>query len=1318
MRAKNRHPFVFPGTDRFAVRRRLGEGGMGAVYEAYDRERDQCVALKTILRLDATSLYRFKKEFRTLADVSHPNLVRLYELISDGDQWFFTMELIDGVDFLRFVCPEELLPDDDPLGDTLSTTQNIFLGSPGTAEAGTDPATPEGSTEASSGGRKGAEGAAPPSTEVETAGRSSAKTGDTATDRTPPAGNGAGPVAPREIPPPHPVRLRAALRQLAEVLNALHARGILHRDVKASNVLVTRRGRVVLMDFGLSKVLTQDDGGETTAGRVVGTASYMAPEQAAGKPLTPASDWYSVGVLLYRALTGRLPHSGARFDVMIAKQTADPTPPGELNPRAPGDLCALCQGLLRRDPEARPTGEEVLRRLGAAPALGGAGPSKPEAGGRSFVGRGEHLAALREAAEAVEGGRPTALFLHGQSGVGKSTLLQHFLDELTARGRAIVLAGRCYEQESVAYKAMDSLIDALSQYLRRLPPLEAEALLPRDTAALARVFPVLRRVDAVANAPIRGREALDARELRRRAFAALRELLARIGDRKLLVLYIDDLHWGDLDSAALLSELTRPPDAPILLLLCAFRSEHAEASPCLREMLRPGPAGSPQADRRVLEVGPLTPEECHDLALGTFGADDPLAELKAQTIVREANGSPYLAVELARYLSATPDEDAESSSFEITLDQVLSRRIDRLPAAARALLEAVAVAGRPVRQSVACRASGLEADGYAALGLLRNEHLIRTAGPGALDDVETYHDRIRVAVVGQLPDEARVALHRALAAELEAAGRADPETLAVHLEAAGEPDRAGLYYAEAAEAAAEALAFERAAMLYRRALELRPPGEARELKARLGDALANAGRGYESARAYQEAAAESDEAAALVLRRNAAYQFLISGHIDEGLSAFNAILERVGMPLPSTPGQALARLLLSRTLLRLRGLGFRERDASAVDPRELERIDIARSVAVGISVVDVIRGSDYQTRSLLLALRAGEPSRVALSLGWEAVHSACSGVPARRRTARRIEMADAIARRIDDPRAIGMTALSAGAAGYLEGRFAAGLASIDRAIEVFRGRCTGVVWELDTAQMFGLWNLIELGLYGELRRRFVLVYKEAGERGDRYLQSTLGSCVGVHALLATDEVDRARGQMEEAIGGWSQRGFHVQHLNYFYGSLAIHLYAGDGPSAWRLAAETLPRLKASMLSRVQSIRIDVQNHAARSALATAAGSSEPAPLLAEAERCARRIEREGTVRSAPLARLVRAGACRVRDDLDGSVRLLRQAVDGFDAAAMGLYAACARRQLGRLVGGDEGRELLARADAAMAAQSIANPERVTALYAPGFPGPA
>ena len=567
----------------------LGRGGMGVVYRARDRRRDQVVALKIVQRAAPAALLRFKQEFRTLADVSHPNLVTLYELASDGRSWFFTMELIDGVDILTYVrSPAERMALDP--GSSGSRSPEVDIADTRVAAVLTEPHA--GSDQAEM------------------------HPGDLALEPG---------LSPSQLG-----RLRASFMQLAEGVDALHDAGKLHRDIKPSNVLVTRRGRVVLLDFGLAAELEPSGLHQSSEPHILGTIAYMAPEQAACLPVSQASDWYSVGVMLYETLTGRLPFVGRPLDVLMEKQRRSPSPPREIVADVPADLGELCAALLHRDPEARPDGAEVLRRLRARPpGVPAPSPTRRAVGTtRPFVGRAHHLAALSNAYSVMKQSGTVLVLAHGRSGVGKTALVQRFVESLPADDRAVVLPSRCYAQESVPYKALDGVIDSLGRTLRRLPATDVQAVLPRDFPYLWQVFPTLRLVEGVPTPRRRLQEIPDPRELRRRCVAALRDLLGRLSDCCPLVLVIDDLQWGDHDSAAILADLLQPPDPPALLLVGCYRREDAGTSPFLTRLRGAIETPGNRIDCRELAVDELAAEDAAALARSLYGPslDDPAQE--------------------------------------------------------------------------------------------------------------------------------------------------------------------------------------------------------------------------------------------------------------------------------------------------------------------------------------------------------------------------------------------------------------------------------------------------------------------------------------------------------------------------------------------------------------------------------------------------------------------------------------------------------------------------------------------------------------------
>ena len=471
------------------------------------------------------------------------------------------------------------------------------------------------------------------------------------------------------------IKLRQALPQLVRALDHLHGQGLLHLDIKPSNVFVTSENRVVLLDFGLVREIFRDG---LQSVRLCGTPEFMAPELVQRRQPDESADWYSVGTMLYQALTDQLPFTGSTVEIFAAKLAGPPSPVTTRNGALPADLSRLCEGLLAQQTRDRPGAAEILQHLGeSAPRI--------EASQRDvFVGRSGQLAAMREAWKHVERGGTVVLNLSGRSGFGKSTLLRAFLEELQRnRPDAFVLAGRCRENESVPFKALDEAIDALSQRIASLPEAVAADLIPAGIELAARLFPVLGEICPAGGQA--GELAVDSMELRQRAIAALIDLIGRISARYPLVLAIDDLQWGDTDSIKLLGELlsTRRP-AP-MLLAASFRSEESEIA-ALRFYRSALAERNPAVEQQTIEVGEFNHEESAEYASQLLGPACPPS--RRQIIVQEAAGNPLLIAQLARY------SGPESSG--LGLQAMIEKRLAEIPAAARSLLETVALADHPL----------------------------------------------------------------------------------------------------------------------------------------------------------------------------------------------------------------------------------------------------------------------------------------------------------------------------------------------------------------------------------------------------------------------------------------------------------------------------------------------------------------------------------------------------------------------------------------------------------------------------------------------
>jgi len=673
------------------------------------------------------------------------------------------------------------------------------------------------------------------------------------------------------------LELAGALKIWNDVRHALehaHGQGIIHRDLKPANIWLTADGTAKLGDFGLAVAL--DRSRLTMEGTMVGTVSYMPPEQALGKPPDARSDLYSLGCVLYEMLTGRPPFLGDDSVAIISQHiNTAPVAPTWHNPEIPKAVEALILRMLAKNPEERPESAAALPdALLAFTASAGkiaeraseesaVNPLDRLAGG-VFVGRETEMDELRAGLEDSLSGRGRLLMLVGEPGIGKTRTSEELATYAGLRN-AKVLWGKCYEGEGAP--AYWPWVQLIRSYVHDRDPKELMSEMGPGAADIADVVSeVKERLPGLPAPP-----ELEPEQARFRLFDSITTFLKNASQQQPHVLILDDLHWADKPSLLLLQFMARELRGSRLLVLGTYRDVELRRqhplSQTLAELTREG------LSQRILLRG-LTEHDVERFIEITAGVKPPEALVEA--VYRETEGNPFFVNEVVRLLVADGrlEKPEDVTSWSVTIPQgvreVVGRRLDHLSEECNRVLTMGSVIGRDFGLATLEKVDELSGD--ELLEVLEEAVAARviTEVPNRVEHYSFTHALIKETLYEELSTARRVRAHRQIGEVLEEQHADDVDgqlsQLAYHFSEAaqgGDVDKAIDYAVRAAEKASAQLAYEESASHYERAmqvLELKEDSddaqrcelliELSEAEAKAGDpttGLKNAQRAFEMA---------------------------------------------------------------------------------------------------------------------------------------------------------------------------------------------------------------------------------------------------------------------------------------------------------------------------------------------------------------------------------------------------------------------------------------------------------------------------------------
>jgi predicted ATPase len=620
--------------------------------------------------------------------------------------------------------------------------------------------------------------------------------------------------------------------QVGSALAHAHESGVVHRDIKSSNIFLTSRGEAKVLDFGLAK---QGPASLTDPGTRLGTVAYMSPEQAQGKHLDVRTDIWSLGVVLCEMFTGEKPFRGEDQQALLYAIVNEAP---QLGPLPPG-LQTVVEKALEKTPEHRYQNivdllEDLVaagQQLGEAPAAVPA-PVRP-----ASVGRSKELAELEEAFASCERGGGLLVCITGEPGLGKTTLVEDFLNARAAQGAACFIArGRCSERlaGSEAYLPVFEALDSLLHGEAR--DLVIRLMKEKAPTWYVQIAPVPASADPAFTAVLSDAKVASQERLKRELASFFQEL----SRRRPVVIFCDDLHWADISTVDVLSYLISHSEGLRLLALTAYRPSD------LRVAKHPFLPVQQELQSRGL---------CRELALGLLSEADIARYLDlefpvhrfpgflASLIHSRTEGNPLFMAELLRDLRdrgvisqrggewlLVQGSDRVQRGLPESIRGMIDRKIARLEESDRELLAAAAVQGQAFDSATISRVLDRDiAEVEERLADLAGVHRLvqlldeRALPDGALTQRASFvHVLYQNAFYGTLRARRQAALSAAIAEALVALhGRDNPRVtldLAYLFESARLYDRAAGCFLEAARHAASVHANEEGVMLASRAL--------------------------------------------------------------------------------------------------------------------------------------------------------------------------------------------------------------------------------------------------------------------------------------------------------------------------------------------------------------------------------------------------------------------------------------------------------------------------------------------------------------------